>query len=201
MSIVNTSAMKTLSRILLSFVFLFASIAAFGQSKYVLTADQELIVFGTSTLHNWEMVTAEASGEGLFAIENGVLKSVENFKISFKGEDLESGKGIMNRNTRRALDTENTPMISFELKELKTNAEGKLEAWGDFTAKGNTRNIKFDISYKMNGDLVDVQGTTSFKLTDFKIDPLVALAGTIRTSDVVGIEFYLIFEKESTMND
>lgn len=190
--------MKTQIRILFSFVFLFVSLISFSQTKYVLTAEQELIVFGTSTLHNWEMVTAEATGEGVFSIENGVLTKVEGFKISFKGEDLESGKGIMNRNTRRALDTENTPMIRFELKELKTNAEGKLQAWGDFTAKGNTRNIKFDVSYEMKGELVDLQGSTSFKLTDFNITPPVALAGTIRTSDVVGIEFYLTFQKATT---
>ena len=193
--------MKSSIQFLLSFVFVFVSINAFGQSKYVLTTDQELIVFGTSTLHNWEMVTSEANGEGLFTLENGVLTEVNDFRISFKGEDLESGKGIMNRNTRRALDTENTPMITFKLTDLKANASGKLEAWGDFTAKGNTRNIKFDVSYKMNGELIDVQGTTSFKMTDFGIEPPVALAGTLRTSDVVGIEFYLTFEKEESMDN
>ncbi len=193
--------MKTSIRLLLSFLIVCSTFTAFGQSKYLLTADQELIVFGTSTLHNWEMVTTAATGQGLFTIENGELAQVQDFSIEFKGEDLESGKGIMDRNTRRALDTENTPMISFDLKELKTNAEGKLEAWGDFTAKGNTRKLKFIVSYELNGDLIDIQGTTSFKMTDFGIEPPVALAGTLRTSDVVGIEFYLTFEKEASSDN
>ena len=201
MSLEKTNAMKTSIRLLLTIFIIFSSLSVLGQTRYVLTADQELIVFGTSTLHNWEMVTTTATGQGVFTVDSGELQKVENFKIKFKGEDLESGKGIMDRNTRRALDTENTPMISFELEELKRNAEGKLEAWGDFTAKGNTRRIKFVVSYEIRNELIDVEGTTSFKMTDFDIEPPVALAGTLRTSDVVGIEFYLTFEKEASLDN
>lgn len=130
---------ETLYFLLSTLIGLFFSISSLAQDRYVLGADQELIVFGISTLHNWEMVTTKAQGEGLFKVDGGKLSQVKDFKISFKGEDLESGKKIMDRNTRRALDTENTPWVSFELTELRENELGQLVAVGDFTAKGNTR--------------------------------------------------------------
>lgn len=179
--------MKRSIILLSTLIGLFFSFSSLAQDRYVLGADQELIVFGTSTLHNWEMVTSKANGEGLFKVEEGKLTQVKAFKISFKGEDLESGKKIMDRNTRRALDTENTPMISFELTELKQNDSGQLEAWGDFTAKGHTRQIMFEVNYTVNGDIINIEGSSSFKMTDFNIEPPVALAGTIRTSDVIGV--------------
>lgn len=181
--------------LLLSLTMLcFSGLSLLAQQKYVLGTEQELFVLGTSTMHNWEMVTAKAQGEGLFTIEDEQLSAVSDFKVQFKGEDLESGRGIMDRNTRRALDIENHPLISFVLTEYRRNEDGSEVALGDFTAAGVTRKLAFQIDTELKESKLHISGVVSFKLTDFDIEPPVALAGTLRTGDAVSLEFILVFE-------
>ncbi|GAB5527464.1 MAG: hypothetical protein Roseis2KO_53360 [Roseivirga sp.] len=175
-------------------VLCFSGFGLLAQQKYILGTEQELFILGTSTMHNWEMVTATAEGEGLFTIEDEQLSAVSDFKVQFKGEDLESGRGIMDRNTRRALDTENHPMISFVLTEYRRNEDGSEVAFGDFTAAGVTRKLEFNVDTELKGPKLQITGEVSFKLTDFDIEPPVALAGTLRTGDAVSLEFTLVFE-------
>lgn len=190
---------RFLKVLLMSLVFLCISgITLNGQEKYVLTSEQELYVLGTSTMHNWEMVTSSAKGEGVFTLKDGRLSQVKNFKVQFRGEDLESGRGIMNRNTRRALEVDNHPLIIFKLIEYARNEDGSEIAYGDFTAAGVTRKLMFNVSSQVKEGNLHITGEASFKLTDFNIEPPVALAGTLRTGDAVSLEFMLVFEAEDT---
>lgn len=193
----KTKSTRLLQRLLPVLIVLFMSgFSLQGQQKYVLGTEQELFILGTSTMHNWEMVTTAATGEGVFTIEKGQLSAVSNFKVQFKGEDLESGRGIMDRNTRRALDVENNPLISFELTEYRQNEDGSEVALGNFTAAGVTRKLEFAVSTGLKEAAVHITGEVSFKLTDFDIEPPVALAGTLRTGDAVSLEFSLVFEAQ-----
>lgn len=195
----KSKSTRLLNMILLSMVMLYTTQSTLlAQQKYVLGEEQELFILGTSTMHNWEMVTTSAKGEGFFTIENGQLTSVRDFKVYFKGEDLESGRGIMDRNTRRALDVEHNPLIVFVLTEYSQNEDGSELVWGDFTAAGETRKMKFNVISELKDARLHITGETSFKLTDFDIEPPVALAGTLRTGDAVSLEFTLVFEAQKS---
>lgn len=168
-----------------------------AQEKFVLSEDQELAVLGTSTLHNWEMVTSSAKGTGLFIIENSKIVEVSDLAVSFAAESLESGRGfIMDRNARRALKSESNPDISFKLERLEKVNESGFTAVGSLTAAGVSREISFDISYTVSeANRIELTGSSSFKLTDFDVEPPVALAGTLHTGDAVSVEFVLTFIK------
>ena len=169
-----------------------------AQDSYRLTADQELAVLGSSTMHNWEMVTNVAEGAGLFWFEEGKLSNVQNLVIAFDAASLESGRGsIMDRNARRALKADEHPKITFKMLELITAPDGKQEARGELTAAGVTREVTFSLLCRLNNGTVQARGSTHIKLTDFGIKPPVALAGTLKTGDAVSLEFILMFEKES----
>ena len=166
-----------------------------AQTRYTLQGGQELAVLGTSTMHNWEMVTYEAIGEGLFWIEDGKIKKVEDLVISFEAASLESGRGrIMDRNARRALKAEDHPEIIFKLLRLERGPDAQTWAHGELTAAGNTRPMKFKINYGWQGEGLDVRAKASFKLTDYEIEPPVALAGTLRTGDAVSLDLVLSFK-------
>lgn len=169
-----------------------------AQDRYQLTSNQELVVLGSSTLHNWEMVTDVAEGGGLFWFEEGKLTNAENLEIAFEAASLESGRGaIMDRNARRALKAEEHPQIIFKLTELITDEEGSQKAKGELTAGGVTRLVTFSLNCRLNNGKVQARGMAHIKLTDFEIKPPVALAGTLKTGDAVSLEFILMFEKET----
>ena len=91
---------------------------------------------------------------------------------------------------------ETHPEIRFELesvKPLKEVAEDgksvKLEAVGKLTVAGVTKSITFPLTVspaEENG--LKIEAKTAMKMSDFNIDPPVALAGTIRTGDDVTVE-------------
>ena len=170
--------------------------SSLAQTKYVMEGEQELAVIGSSTLHNWEMVTYTATGEGLFWIENEKIVKTQDLTISFEVVSLESGKGrIMDRNARRALKAEEHPRITFELLSIAIDEEGQQKAYGNLTAAGVTKPLSFNMSYLFNDKLLEVRARTSFLLTDFEIKPPVALAGTLRTGDAVSLDVVLEFKE------
>ena len=63
------------------------------------------------------------------------------------------------------------------------------------------RRSTFYIFDEAQVDLVDIQVTISFKITDFCIEPSVALAEILRISDGVGIIFYFTFKKEAASDN
>ena len=177
------------------------SLPALAQKRFVISGEQELAVIGSSTLHNWEMVAYEAEGSGLFWLEDQNISQVTHLNVRFEASSLESGRGrIMDRNARRALKVEENPFISFELQKFEAAEDDKFRAIGELTAAGKTRPMTFQVTYSLNGDTIEVRGRSSFKLTDFDIEPPVALAGTLRTADAVSLEIVLSF-KEAVVNE
>ena len=167
-----------------------------AQSRYQLKGEQELAVLGSSTIHNREMVTQVAEGNGLFWFEGDSLHKVEALAISFEAASLESGKGrIMDRNARRALKVEEHPLIAFKLNRTEVDDTGQYWAYGNLTAAGVTKELTFKIDITKKGEALEVRAKTSFKLTDFEIKPPVALAGTLKTGNAVSLDVWLSFER------
>ena len=173
-----------------------------AQDSYRLTADQELAALGSSTMHNWEMVTYEAAGSGLFWLKSDKIERVENLTVSLEASSLESGKGrIMDRNARRALKVEEHPQITFKLDSIAEDETGQSQAHGLLTAAGFTRAITFRIDYNIENDVIELRARTSLKMTDFEIEPPVALAGTLRTGDAVSLDLVLSFKASTEKLD
>lgn len=188
---ITTDPLKWL--ILLFFLAIFSPLKA--QQTYALSADdQQLAVFGTSTLHDWEMTTSSAVGAGTFQIENGKLVWVKDLTISFDAESLKSGKRGMDKKAYTALKTSDHKSVIFRLKEYQPKANGEGEVKGQLEVAGESREVALTVEEQVTSQGLNVKGSAAFKLTDFKIDPPRALAGTIRTGDEVTIEFNVIFK-------
>src|SRR5690606_25975792 len=77
--------------------------SAFAQTRYNMAAGSELKVTGTSTLHDWEMVSKDATGQAAVTLENGQFKSISSLSVTLKAESLKSGKSQMDKNAYKAL--------------------------------------------------------------------------------------------------
>lgn len=181
--------------IMAAFVFMLLIHPVIAQSKYILTSSPTLTIQGGSTLHDWDMTSNEAKGEGMFVVEGNQLKSIQNLTVSMKAETLKSGTRGLDNNAYKALDTKKHPEIKFSLKEL-TGSGTNYTAKGDFTIAGVTKAASFPVKVSQSGNSFTFEGKHETKLTAFSIDPPTALLGTVKTADDITISFKSTFQKQ-----
>lgn len=162
---------------------------SFAQTTYVMSTGTELMVSGTSTLHDWEMKSAKGTGQAVVTIENGTFKGVQSLSVNLVAETLESGKSQMDRNAFKALKTDKNPQIKYVLKDIKPGQGNTWTATGDLTIAGVTKTITMPVTVNQQGSVLEFTGSVSTKLTEFKIDPPTAMLGTIKTGNDVKLSF------------
>jgi len=169
------------------------SATSFAQTKYTLAASPVLKVTGGSTLHDWEMVSSSAQGEGMFVMEAGQLKGIPSLKVEMPAETLKSGTKGLDSNAYKALKTSQHKQVKFVLKEL-TGSGTNYQAKGDFTIAGVTKSASFPVKLTPAGDKLTFEGSYATKLTNFSVDPPTALMGTVKTKDDITIHFKTTFQ-------
>ncbi|MBR9846910.1 MAG: YceI family protein [Algicola sp.] len=176
---------------------LFVSLQSFSQQYRLSNPNSDLKVYGTSSLHDWHEDVEEQSGTiSIDVTENLKIKSLNLEVVS---ESLKSGKRGMDKNTYKALNTDEYKTISFQLTETKnitklSDQKYKVEAYGNLTISGVTKRIQLNFELSMTNNQINLIGEKSFKMTDFKIEPPKALFGTITTGDDITIKFNTVLK-------
>lgn len=163
-------------------------------AQYKLNKEQSTCtVNGTSTLHDWEMTAENMYGYGHLDIEGGELKNIDVLKFTVPVKSLKSGKNRMDKNTYEALKSDKHPKISYELVDvlsMEKNGNGvDIKAKGKLTIAGVTKYIDLNVKAYNEGGGIAFKGSTTFNMTSYKVDPPVALLGTVKTGDEVTIVF------------
>lgn len=171
-------------------LFLLLALGSIAQTKYTFSEAKEMMVSGTSTIHDWDMeaksgITATAS----LKIENGQLKDISSLKVEMKSESLKSGTNGMDTNAYKALNTDKYPAISFELVGPVQISGNKINAKGKMSISGTTQTIPMEVIYQVDGSKISFSGTKEIKFTDYKIDPPKAVFGTIKTGNELTLSF------------
>lgn len=180
------------------FMFLLFGNTVTAQKFNLVNGESSLSVLGTSSLHDWEVKAEKQTGALNFKnVETGEL---EKLSIEIQAESLKSGKGSMDKNTYKALNTKDHKTIKFELSEVnKTEQKGpgkfKVATTGDLTIAGVKKAIKLDFDVEVVDNKTTLSGAKKIKMTDFNIDPPKALLGTITTGDDITIEFNTVLTK------
>lgn len=170
------------------------SSAVYGQANFRVGPKPELKVTGTSTLHDWEMVSTQATGEAVLLQEGGKLQGIQKLSVTMPAESLKSGKNAMDKNTYAALDTKKHKELRFVLTDITSTGSNTWNAKGNFTIAGVTQPASFEVRSSQSGGSYNFQGKYAFKLTDYKIDPPTALMGTVKTGNEVVIHFNLALQ-------
>lgn len=180
-------------RQLLILPILLLAISTLAQEKLSLKPGYEVVVKGTSTLHDWEMKTEQASGYVTAETSNGKIEKINEVNLTIKAESLKSGKSSMDNNAYEALKTEKNPNITFNSKNVTISGD-KIKAQGQLTIAGHTNNTVIEGTCQVlsNGD-IKCNGSKKFKMTEYNVDPPTAMFGSIKTGDEVEITFTVTF--------
>lgn len=157
------------------------------QSKYVIE--------GTSSLHDWEMVSEKCKGSVSYTYDGQNL-SFQYVKVQVPVKSLESGKSLMDKKCYDALKEKKFPIISYEFKSmsnLKSTGSGAYSAvfTGNLTIAGNTKSVPIDVTIQVSNNNVQIKGRKPITMSDYGVEPPTALLGTIKTGDDITIDFNL----------
>ena len=118
-----------------------------AQTKYIMAPSPELKISGGSTLHDWDMTSNTAKGEGMFVLEGNQLKSIQNLSITMEAETLKSGTKGLDNNAYKALDTKKN-------KDVNANTEYS-HAFPDNTKQFRARaRTAYDVRYSWDSGKV-----------------------------------------------
>lgn len=189
-------------KIQITFILILAVFFAVnGQAYTKYSIDRnDIRIKGTSNLHNWEMVAEKVKGNMDADVKNNMIVSINSLTLSVDANSITSGKSIMDNKTYKALKSELYPVIQFtlsEISDIKTSDKGQLiTVQGILSVAGIKKNIPVKATGRLGNDgSMIFTGSKSLKMSDFKIDPPTALFGTLKTGDVVNIEFDVSFKK------
>jgi hypothetical protein len=181
-----------------------------GMTRYNATSGSKMRVEGTSTLHDWRVVSSLITGHlevgPSFPKEPG--QSVQPGKVDAHGEAVVNNRSLrsinkdgsyyedkMDDKMYEMLKSDTNPKIVFTIKglTLKEAAKDKdspyvFDATGDLEVAGVTNNIAFPASiFIMPDKKIKVTGSVPLKMTQFKIPPESILF--VKTADDVTVKF------------
>lgn len=178
--------------------FLVATLGLAAQEYTLQKSSSSLKVEGTSTLHDWELEAEELTGNASIVLKEGVVETINKLNFDVKVESLKSHKSGMDKNTYKALKSDQHPKISYlftRVISITDTKDGQLiKTGGKLTIAGMTKSTYLDVVAKTAGG-ISFEGSTTFKMSDYGVEPPIALMGTIKTGDEVTIKFNVEYAK------
>lgn len=166
-----------------------------AQQTFTLHDNSELKVTGTSTLHDWDMVSNSGqSGKATMKLEGGKITDLKSLQLTMPVSTLKSGRSGMDKNAYEALKSKDNPNVQFQLTEVLSITDDTIKAKGNLTVAGTTRNVPMVVNYKVNGNAVQFTGKQDIKFTQFDISPPTAVFNTIKTGDDLTLSFNSTFK-------
>lgn len=170
---------------------------------------------GTSTLHDWTVVSQVAGGYiemssyvwdgALFnetsMADTAVVPATVHVEIPILSLQHDGDKEGLEESMYQALKFKAHPTIIFHLtigQRLPSTSldQVRITGSGDLTIAGFSRYIDLTVDLiRMSDDRLKVIGETTLKMTDYNIKKPKAMLGMIRTGDEVAIRFEWVTEK------
>lgn len=171
-----------------------------AQTYKVNKSTSKMEVLGTSNIHDWEIVAKDFQGTISLEMENDQLVKISQLDFSVTAESLESGKGGMDKNTYKALKTNDYKKIIYKMDKVinidcTSKSQCLINTSGFLTIAGTKKPIEITFESKISEGKIVLSGNKSIKITNFNIDPPTAMFGTITTGDEVNIKFQAVFTK------
>ncbi len=192
-----TNHLKTGRYFLSLALLLLMATASFSQSEYTVKEGVNIVVSGTSTMHDWDMKSSSGTSKAAFAVNSsGHITGLSSLNFSVPATSLQSGKKAMDKNAWKALKTTEHPNIVYVLSNAAVAADGTIKCNGKLTIAGTTLDTDLVATSKINADKsITVTGRKKISMKDFKMIPPSFMMGTIKTGNDVTLQFDVTFKK------
>jgi len=152
-------------------------------------------VEGTSNVHDWDLKAEK------FTVQAEITKGenqpeIKSLLLDLDVESLKSGKSGMDKNTYKAMKTDQHKKITFRYSRTvntKVLSGNKYEvtAQGSLQIAGVTKNATITSQIEQKRNTYVLTGSHTIKMEDFNITPPTALLGSIKTGEEVTIKFQI----------
>ncbi len=171
-----------------------------GMSNTTLSCDpisSSFTIQGTSSLHDWEMVSHSCKGKLEYNETDGTI-GISDIVIRVGVTTLKSGKKVMDKKCYAALKHEDHPNVLYKFKKLSSISKegaGKYKAKlnGTLDVAGVAKSVNIDVTIEMKSGVMNIKGSLPMKMTDHNVEPPTALLGTLKTGNEITIIFNLNF--------
>ncbi len=174
------------------------SVMAASVAKYVSAPNSDMVITGTSTLHNWSAKsTSLVGGVTLTGHWANDAKSIRlrSIHLTIPVKSLKSSEGGGMDNTMyNALNSPQHSSISYQLTDAALdNAAAKpgesavFDAAGTLTVNGVARPITLKLLVTRHHESISISTSTTLKMTDFGVKPPTAMFGIIRSGNVITV--------------
>jgi polyisoprenoid-binding protein YceI len=123
---------------------------------------------------------------------NSIASDLPEIRRKYELEVLSQKNWIEINNTmrsRKQLDIEKYPMVSFSSHSLKRIEGDQFEITGEFSLHGVTKLIAVPVTISVENRILKLQGGFSFLQSDYNIKPFSGALGTVRNKDEVLLKF------------
>ncbi len=184
------------SCLLLMFPVLLAFSSA-AQVKYHAKDDLQIVVSGTSTMHDWEMKTSKGVSDVTVTLNaDGGLSGVSAMSFTVPAESLKSDHKGMDKNAYKALKTGANTSISYTLTNATINPDGDIKCQGKLTIAGTTLDADLIATGQLNADKsISVKGSKKISMKAYNMTPPSFMLGTVKTGNDVTVHFNLTLRK------
>jgi polyisoprenoid-binding protein YceI len=183
--------LKTITTVLALFAIVFTSNA---QKSYTLDAKTNFSVFGTSTLHDWEMKSGSRTGTATLTVTDSKLTDIKSIDITLPAESIKSEKKSMDKVAYETLKTDKFKNIKYVLQTAEKVNESTWNLTGTYTIAGVSKLLKTQVKTSVANGIVNLQGSNKITFKEFGMKSPTAMLGTIKTGEDLTIKFNINFK-------
>lgn len=171
-----------------------------AQSYKLNNEASNLIIDGTSNIHDWTIEAENTGGILITEFDDRKLEDIEKLEFTVKAKSLMSGKSGMDKNTYAALNTDEYENITYKLKKVNginkiSEDNFEVKTTGSLMIAGTTKDINLTFKLKNNNNELVLTGEHKINMTDFGVEAPTAMFGTIKTGEDVVVKFESHFKK------
>ncbi|QKJ62601.1 YceI family protein [Flavobacterium sp. M31R6] len=179
--------------IITSMVLFTMTLTVNAQKAYNLDAKTNFSVFGTSTLHDWEMKSPSRTGTANLTVTDSKITDINSIDITLPAESIKSEKKSMDKVAYETLKTDKFKNIKYVLKSADKVNETTWNLTGTYTIAGVSKVLKTQVKTTVTNGVVNIQGSNKITFTEFGMKSPTAMFGAIKTGEDLTIKFNLNF--------
>ena len=140
--------------------------------RYAFTSESTVEIHANSSMHPIEGETHAISGHAEVEVRDGeiVIDPRPSGHVELPIEELSSGHKLQDRELRRRLEAKKYPVIRYELDDVGGGPEN-FKLLGTLTFHGVSRQFSEEVTARIDGDVLFVEGEHTFDIRDFDVKP------------------------------